>query len=153
VTKIRALDRSLVRAVVLSNFQLFATMIVKRANRRPSPFHREANAASAPTTKGRGCSNSTRCTVPVPMPSVLPIFNVPVPPKNELRRARMLRRLRSCSLAFYYAGSYPRRPPGPGPNASYRSPASTQEAYAAMPAAPPAAPTSGSTLPPVQPLE
>jgi len=49
--------------------------------------------------------------------------------------------------------SYPRRPPGPGPNASYRSPAPTREAYAAMPAAPPPAPTSGSTLPPVQPLE
>jgi hypothetical protein len=32
------------------------------------------------TPKGRGCSINTRCTVPVPMPSALPIFNMPVPP-------------------------------------------------------------------------
>ena len=50
--------------------------------------------------------------------------------------------------------SYPRRPAEPGPNASYRSSAPPREAYAAMPtAAPPSPPTSGSTLPPVQPLE
>jgi hypothetical protein len=37
-------------------------------------FTLEASAASAtPTSKGRGCSISTRCTVPVPMPSALPI--------------------------------------------------------------------------------
>ena len=51
----------------------------------------------------------------------------------------------------------PRRSPGPGPNASYKSSAPPQEAYAAIPAAaaapPPSVPTSGSALPPVQPLE
>jgi hypothetical protein len=47
---------------------------------RCAPFHRETNAASAtPASKGRGCSITTRCTVPVPMPSALPIFNMPVP--------------------------------------------------------------------------
>jgi hypothetical protein len=30
--------------------------------------------------KERGYSINTRCTVPVPMPSALPIFNMPVPP-------------------------------------------------------------------------
>lgn len=50
--------------------------------------------------------------------------------------------------------SYPRRTAEPGPSASYRSSARPREAYAAMPAAaPPSPPTSGSTLPPIQPLE
>jgi hypothetical protein len=46
---------------------------------RLSFIERQARSAAS-TSKGRGCSISTRCTVPVPMPSVWPIFNMPVPP-------------------------------------------------------------------------
>ena len=50
--------------------------------------------------------------------------------------------------------SYPRKPAEP-PNAGYRSSAAPRESYAAMPApaAPPSVSTTGSALPPVQPLE
>ena len=36
--------------------------------------------AIALASKGRVCSVTTRCTVPVPTPSVLPIFTMPAPP-------------------------------------------------------------------------
>jgi hypothetical protein len=56
-----------------------------RLNRRnpnlPTPMRRHLLGLFAPhalaASKGRGCSITTRCTVPVPMPSVLPIFNMP----------------------------------------------------------------------------
>ena len=48
-------------------------------HRWPFSGYCQAFRSATSTSKGRVCSVSTRCTNPVPMPSVLPIFTIPMP--------------------------------------------------------------------------